>query len=113
MVPEGRGTKFDDEASSGGNILLCTNRTLMLLYDLGGDGEPQPGAALFGREVGEEEALPHLVGETGAGVRYDEFDQPGVEQTGGDAQLAEEALLHGLGGVVDQVGERAFEGLGV
>ena len=30
-----------------------------------------------------------------------------------DAKLAEEALLHGLGGVVDEVAEGALEGFGV
>ncbi len=40
----------------------------MLLDDLGRDGEAQPGAALLGREIGQKEALPHLVGQPRTGV---------------------------------------------
>ncbi len=85
----------------------------MLLDDFGGDGESEAGAALLGGEVGEEEALAHLVGESAAGVGDGELDEAGVEQGGGDAKLAQEAALHGLDGVVDQVAEGALHGFGV
>jgi len=82
------------------------------------DGEAEAGASLLGGEVGEEEALSHLVGEAGAGVCDDELDVSdragaGGEEAGGDVELAEEAVLHGLGGIVDEVGESSFEGFGV
>src|SRR5260370_32062985 len=85
----------------------------MLLDDLGGDGEAEAGAALLGREIWKEESLAHLVGEAGAGVGDGELDHAVFEQEGAEAKLAEEALLHGLGGVVDEVAEGALEGLGV
>ena len=73
---------------------------------------------MLGGEVGEEETLAHVVGEAGAGVGYDEFDHSrtagvGGEQAGGDVEFAEEGVLHGFGGVVDEVGEGALEGFGV
>ena len=86
---------------------------LVFLDDLGGDGEAEAGAALLRGEVWKEEPLAHFVGEAGAGVGDGEFDHAGVEQGGGDAELAEEARLHGLGGVVDEVAEGALEGFGV
>ena len=85
----------------------------MLLDDLGGDGEAEAGAALLGGEVGKEEALAHFVGEAGAGVGDGELDHAAGEERGGDAELAEEGVLHGFGGVVDEVGEGALEGFGV
>ena len=85
----------------------------MFLDDLGGDGEAEAGAALLGGEVWEEEALAHLVGKAGAGVGDGEFDHAVFEEVSGDAELAEEALLHGLGGVVDEIAEGALEGFGV
>ncbi len=85
----------------------------MLLDDFGGDGEAEAGAALLGGEVGEEEALAELVGEAGAGVGDGELEEAGGEQAGGEGELAVERVLHGLGGVVDEVGERAAEGFGV
>ena len=64
----------------------------MLLDDLGGDGEAEAGAALLGGEVGEEEALAHLVGEAGAGVGDGELDHAGVEAGAVEMrELAEEA----------------------
>ncbi len=52
-----------------------------------------------------------LVGEAGAGVGDGELDHAGGEQAGGDAELAEERVLHGFGGVVDEVAEGALRGL--
>ena len=46
----------------------------MLLEDLGGDGKTEAGAALLGGEVGQEEALAHVVRDAGAGVRDDQLD---------------------------------------
>ena len=105
--------EFDDELCAGGLVLFGADGALVLLDDLGGDGEAEAGAALLGGEVGEEEALAHLVGEAGAGVGDGELDHAVFEQAGGDAELAEEALLHGFGGVVDEVAEGALEGFGV
>ena len=85
----------------------------MLLDDFGGDGEAEAGAALLGGEVGEEEALAHVVGEAGAGVGDGELDEAGGEDGGGEGELAEEGVLHGFGGVVDEVAEGALEGFGV
>ena len=85
----------------------------MFLDDLGGDGEAEPGAALLGGEVRQEETLAHLVGEAGAGVGDGEFDHAAGQQRGADAQFAQQALLHGFGGVVDQVAQGALHGFGV
>ncbi len=113
LSSDDRGAEFDDELRAGGLVLFRANGALVLLDDLGGDGETEAGAALLGGEVGQEEALAHLVGEAGAGVGDGEFDHAVFEKAGTDAQLAEEALLHGFGGVVDEVAEGALEGFGV
>ena len=109
----GGGAEFDDEFGAGGDVLFGADGALVLLDDLGGDGEAEAGAALLGGEVGEEEALAELVGEAGAGVGDAEFDHRGGKQAGGDVELAVERVLHGFGGVVDEVGERAAESFGV
>ena len=107
------GAKFEDEARAGGRVIFCADGAVVFLQNFGGDGEAEAGAALLGGEVGEEEALAHLVGEAGAGVGDDELDHAGGERAGGDVELAEQAVLHGFGGVVDEVGEGALEGFGV
>ncbi len=112
-VDAGGGDEFDDELCAGRLVLFGADGALVLLDDLGGDGEAEAGAALLGGEVWEEEALAHLVGEAGAGVGDGELDHAVVEQGGGDAELAEQARLHGFGGVVDEVAEGALEGFGV
>ena len=110
----GGGAEFEDEARAGGLVLFGADGAVVFLEDLGGDGEAEAGAALLGGEVGEEEALAHLVGEAGAGVGDGELDHAGGRASaGGDVELAEEAVLHGFGGVVDEVGEGALEGFGV
>ncbi len=79
------GDELDDELRAGGLVLFGADGALVLLDDLGSDGEAEAGAALLGGEVGEEEPLAHLVGEAGAGVGDGELDHAGVEQSGGDA----------------------------
>ena len=96
-----------------GSFFSARMRALMFLDNFGRDGEAEAGAALLGGEVREEEALAHLVGEAGAGVSDGEFDHAVFKEVGADAKLAEEALLHGLGGVVDEVAKGTLEGLGV
>jgi len=108
-VGGGGGAEFDEEARARGKVLLHSDGALVLLQYLGGDREAEAGAAAFGGEVGQEETLAHLVGDAGAGVGDGELDHTGGEQTRGEGQFAEQRVLHGLGGVVDQVGERAFE----
>src|SRR5438874_13029447 len=56
----GGGGEFDDEAGAGGGVLFGADGAVVFLDDLGGDGEAESGATLFGGEVGEEEALAHV-----------------------------------------------------
>src|ERR1700679_1088298 len=81
----------------------------MFLDGLWSDGETEARAALFGREVWKEETLAHLVGEAGAGVGNGELDHAAFDKGGEDAKFAEEALLHSLGSIVDEVAEGALE----
>ena len=74
------GGEFDDEFGAGGGVLFGADGALVFLDDFGGDGEAEAGAALLGGEVGQEEALAHLVGEAGAGVGDGELDHAGGEQ---------------------------------
>src|SRR6266478_1828046 len=87
-VQSGGGAEFDDELRTGGLVLFRADSALMLLDNFGRDGEAEAGAALLGGEVGEEEALAHLVGEAGAGVCDGEFDHAVFEEVGADAKLA-------------------------
>ncbi len=65
------------------------------------------------REVREEESLAHLVGKAGACVGDGELEHSVFEEIGADVEFAVEALLHGFGGVVDEVAESTFESFGV
>src|SRR5580704_4151422 len=85
----------------------------MLLQNFRGDGKAKTSATLLGGKVWKEETLAHVVGEARARVRDGELDHAGTEQARRNAQLTKQALLHGFGGVVDEVGERALEGFGV
>ncbi len=96
--------------------LFCSARMapLMLLDDLCGDGEAQPGAALFGGEIGQEETLAHLVVQAVAGIGDDDL-RHGVplDHPGFDRQLTQQTALHGLGRIVDQIGQSALHRLGI
>ena len=113
-VEAGGGAELHDEFRAGGEVSFGADGALVFLHDFGGDGEAEAGAALLGGEVGEEEALAHLVGEAGAGVGDAELDHAGVGSRRVEMWSSRSRrVLHGFGGVVDEVGEGALEGFGV
>ncbi len=103
--------KAENEASALGGVGFGADGAVMLLGDFGGDGETEAGAALFGGVEGEEEAFADVVGEAVTGVGDGDLDPcEVVAESGFDGEDAEKAALHGFRGVVDEVGEGAFDG---
>ncbi len=104
----------DEEARAFGGVAFGADGAAVFLDDLGGDGEAEAGAAVLGGVEGQEEPLADFFGESVAGVRDGDLNGGAVfgERTA-HAEDAEQAALHGLGGVVDEVGEGAADGLGI
>ena len=86
----------------------------MLLHDFGGDGEAETGAAMFGGIEGQKEPLANLVGQSVTGVGDGDLDGRAVfAERRVDAEHAQQAALHGFSGIVDEVGQRPADGLGI
>ena len=83
----------------------------MLLHNLGRDGKPQSGAAMLGGVEGQKEPLANLIGEPVAGVGDRDLDRRAIfAERAVKSEHAQQAALHGLGGVVDEVGQGAADG---
>ena len=85
----------------------------MFLDDVAHDGEAEAGAAAFGGEVGQEKFLTVLGGDAGSGIGDGEFDGFGSGRGGGDEEAAQGAILHGFGGVVDEIDDDALDLVGI
>jgi hypothetical protein len=86
----------------------------VLLHDLGRDRKAQARAAMLGGVEGQKQPLANFVGQPVAGVGDGDLDRRAVfAERAVNAEHAQQAALHGLGGVVDQVGQRAANGLGI
>ena len=83
----------------------------MFLNDLGGNGETEAGATVLGGVEGQKQALANLFGEAVAGVGNLNFYGSAIfGERAAHAEYAEQTALHGLGGIVDEVGERTANG---
>ena len=77
----------------------------MLLHDLGGDGQAEPCAAMLCGVERQKQPLAYFVAQAASGVGDRDFDCRAVfTERRLQAQHAQQAALHGFGGVVDQVG---------
>ena len=67
---------------------------------------------MLGGVEGQKQPLANLVGEAVAGVGDGDFDRRAIfAERAVHAEHAQQAALHGLGGIVDEVGQRAANGL--
>ena len=83
----------------------------MVFDDTADDGKTQSGAAPLGGEVRQKEPLLDLGSDAVSGVGDDDLDGIAFfDQGGGDDDLFQQRVVHGLGGVVDQVGDGALDG---
>ena len=97
-----------------GLLALGADGAAVLLHDFGGDGKAQAGAAMLGGVEGQEQPLANLVGQAVAGVGDGDLNGRAIfAERGANAEHAQQAALHGFGGIVDQVGQRAANGLGI
>ena len=100
------------EARALGAVALRAHAAAMLLHNLGRDGKPQSGAPMLGGVEGQEQPLANLVGQSVAGVGDRHLHRRAIlaERACEISEHAQQAALHGLGGVIDQVGQRAANG---
>lgn len=99
--------KLNDEPGADGMIFLYANGAMMIFDDAADDGQAEPGAALLGGEIRQEEFFFELAGDAVSGVGHGDLDRvAGGNQCGRNLNLADEGILRGLGCVVDQVGYR-------
>ena len=107
------GGNFDGEARAAGLIVFDANAGVVFGEDVAHDREAQTGAAALGGEVGQEQFLFLVGGDAAAGIGDD--DLHGIGQPGAVAtqQSLDRRILHGFGGVVDQVDDDALELLGI
>ena len=100
-----------EEARALGRVALSANGAAVFLHNFGCNGEAQPGAAVFGGVERQEQPLADFFGEAMTGVRNCDFNGRAIfRKSAAHAEHAEQAALHGLGGVVDEVGQRAADG---
>ena len=62
------GAEFEDEAGAGGDIFFGADGAVVLLHDLGGDGEAEAGAALLGGIERQKQPLADFIGEAVAAL---------------------------------------------
>ena len=102
------------KARALGAVGFGADGAAVLLHDFGGDGQAQAGAAMLGGVEGQEQPLANLIGQAVAGVGDGDFNGRAVfAERAVNAEHAQQAALHGLGGVVDEVGQRAANGIGI
>ena len=86
----------------------------MFRDDAAGDGESQAGPAVFGGEVRKEELFLGVRRDAGPAVGHDDLNHIAVRvERGANPDLFGRGMFEGLGGVIDQVHERALHLLGV
>jgi hypothetical protein len=73
----------------------------------------EPGAALLGRKIRQKEPLAGLRSQAVTGVGDYDLGHVVFAEASLNRQLPQQAALHRFGGIVDQVGERALQRLGV
>src|SRR5207302_5292134 len=106
--------QLDNELAARRTVLLGPDRAVVFGDDAAGDGESQAGAAVFGGEVRKEEPFLGVRRDAGPAVGHDDLNYVAARvERGADPDLFGRGMFEGLGGVIDQVHERAFHLLGV
>ena len=84
----------------------------MVFHNSAHNRQPQPGAALLGRKIRQEQPLLDIARNSLAGVGDSQFDcvAAGHERSR-DRDLFQHRVLHRLGGVIHQVRNRALDRL--
>src|SRR5215471_13649919 len=109
----GRG-QLENEAGTDRGVVLDAEAAAVFGDDAGGDGQPESGAAVLGREVRKEELVLVLWGNTVAGVGDNDFYKVGLGLgTGGDGDVANGGGFQGFGSVVNQVDDHRSDELRV
>src|SRR5580700_7631352 len=67
--------KLDDEARSYRSVFFHANGPMMLLDDTVHDGQSQPGSALPGREIWQEEFFLEFASHAMARIRHGDLDR--------------------------------------
>src|SRR5579862_10002457 len=97
--------QLDYETAAYWFIFFDADGTAMIFDDSADDRESEAGAALFGREIGEKQPLFYVARDAMSGVGDGQFDDITVcQQCGRNRNFLQHRVLHGLGGVIDQIG---------
>ncbi len=104
---------LDGEARAGRQVVFHAYVRVVLGHDVADDGEAQAGAAPLGGEIGQEEFFLFVGADAAAGIGHHQLDRIGRARLGGDVKILDERILHGFGGVIDQVHHHALELLAV
>src|SRR5215467_10422877 len=109
----GRG-QLENEAGTDRGVVLDAEAAAVFGDDAGGDGQPESGAAVLGREVRKEELVLVLWGNAVAGVGDNDFYKVGLGLgTGRDGDVANGGGFQSFGGVVNQVDDHRSDELRV
>src|SRR5487761_2401561 len=83
----------------------------MFLHDLGSNGKSEPRTAIFGGIKRQKQSLAYVFSKAVPGVRDRHLNRSSIFAEGtADAEHAEQASMHGLCCIVDEVGKGAPDG---